>query len=53
MKIGFFWHSISSGNLGVRALSISNILLVKELASDLGEEVEYVLFGPQLKKILK
>lgn len=49
MKIGFFWHSMWSGNLGVRALSYSNLLLVESIADELGIDTEYVLFGPRRK----
>jgi len=49
MKIGFFWHSMSSGNLGVRALSYANMLLVQQIADELDIDVEYVMFGPRRK----
>ncbi|NTW87901.1 MAG: polysaccharide pyruvyl transferase family protein [Desulfobulbaceae bacterium] len=46
-KIGFIWHSLHTRNLGVGALSISNILIVSKILRDIGEEVEYVVFGPK------
>lgn len=36
MKFGLLWHSFSSGNLGVGALSISNMLLIDEAARKCG-----------------
>lgn len=45
-KIGFFWHTLSSGNLGVNALSIANILLVKSSLLKNGISAEFVVFGP-------
>lgn len=36
IKIGFLWHNVSSGNLGVGALSISNILYVKDALDSIG-----------------
>lgn len=47
MKVGFFWHSLHTGNLGVGALSISNMLIVEAAARSLDLKVEYVVFGPR------
>lgn len=45
IKIGFLWHNVSSGNLGVGALSISNILYVKDALDSIGLEGEYFTIG--------
>jgi polysaccharide pyruvyl transferase WcaK-like protein len=45
LKIGFLWHNVSSGNLGVGALSISNMILVKKALENLGLEGEFITIG--------
>lgn len=45
IKIGFLWHNVSSGNLGVGALSISNMLYLKDVLNNLGLEGEYYTIG--------
>lgn len=45
IKIGFLWHNVSSGNLGVGALSISNMLYLKDVLTNLGLEGEYYTIG--------
>ncbi|WP_432697784.1 polysaccharide pyruvyl transferase family protein [Marinobacterium sp. YM272] len=45
MKFGLLWHSFSSGNLGVGALSLSNMMLIEEAAKKQGVEAEFVLIG--------
>ena len=45
MKFGLLWHSFSSGNLGVGALSLSNMLLIEESARKRGITVEFLLIG--------
>ncbi|HCB2209235.1 TPA: polysaccharide pyruvyl transferase family protein [Citrobacter farmeri] len=45
IKIGFLWHNVSSGNLGVGALSISNMLYIKDVLNKLGLEGEYYTIG--------
>lgn len=47
MKIGFFWHSLTTGNLGVGALSIANMVLVERIVKGMSQDVEYVIFGPK------
>lgn len=49
MKIGFFWHSLTTGNLGVGALSIANMVLVERIIKNISQDVEYVIFGPKGK----
>ncbi|HCO2375876.1 TPA: polysaccharide pyruvyl transferase family protein, partial [Escherichia coli] len=59
IKIGFLWHNVSSGNLGVGALSISNILYVKDALDSIGLEGEYFTIGdneetsPNNKKLVE
>lgn len=45
MKFGLLWHSFSSGNLGVGALSISNMLLIDEAARQCGVTPEFLVIG--------
>ena len=45
MKFGLLWHSFSSGNLGVGALSISNMLLIDEAARRCGISAELLIIG--------
>ncbi|MDT3709361.1 MAG: polysaccharide pyruvyl transferase family protein [Pseudomonadaceae bacterium] len=45
MKFGLLWHSFSSGNLGVGALSISNMLLIDEAARKCGITPEFLIIG--------
>lgn len=45
MKFGLLWHSFSSGNLGVGALSISNMMLIDEAARRVGIKPEFLLIG--------
>ncbi|HBK7246975.1 TPA: polysaccharide pyruvyl transferase family protein [Vibrio cholerae] len=45
LKIGFLWHNVSSGNLGVGALSISNMILVERALKNLGIEGEFYTIG--------
>lgn len=45
MKLGLLWHSFSSGNLGVGALSLSNLLLIDEAARRQGITPEFLLIG--------
>ena len=45
MKFGLLWHSFSSGNLGVGALSISNMLLIDQAARNCGITPEFLIIG--------
>ncbi|MBW2940878.1 polysaccharide pyruvyl transferase family protein [Zhongshania aquimaris] len=49
MKIGLMWHSFGNGNLGVVALSISNMSIISEAAESLGVTPEFIVFGPKLQ----
>ncbi|MCG2840241.1 polysaccharide pyruvyl transferase family protein [Sandaracinobacter sp. RS1-74] len=46
LSIGLLWHSDSSGNLGVGALTVGNMALVKRAADRAGVDVEMRLFRP-------
>lgn len=45
ISVGLLWHSLASGNLGVGALTESNILIVSSLADKLGIKVRFVVLG--------
>ncbi|GFO54723.1 hypothetical protein GMSM_17300 [Geomonas sp. Red276] len=46
-KIGLLWHSFSSDNLGVGALSISHMALIDRVAGKIGLEPTYKVVGTQ------
>lgn len=43
--VGLLWHSINSGNLGVGALTISNLALVREAAARAGVTPRFKILG--------
>lgn len=45
IRIGLLWHSTNSGNLGVGALTESNLALVREAASSVGLEPHFTVIG--------
>ena len=45
VQIGLLWHSDRSGNLGVGALTVGNIALVRGVAAELGLEPRFVILG--------
>lgn len=45
ITIGLVWHSINSGNLGVGALTISNILIAEKIAKNLGLTPKFTIIG--------
>jgi colanic acid/amylovoran biosynthesis protein len=45
LKLGLLWHSLNSGNLGLGALTVSNIALAREAAARVGAEPEFVIIG--------
>ena len=45
ITIGLLWHSLSSDNLGVGALTESQIAICQSAAQRAGVEVEYIVFG--------
>lgn len=45
LRIALLWHSANSGNLGVGALTVANIELLRQAADRAGVEVEFVIVG--------
>jgi polysaccharide pyruvyl transferase WcaK-like protein len=45
LTIGLMWHSAASDNLGVGALTVSQIRIVEELAAKGGRPVRFVILG--------
>ena len=45
LRIGLLWHSVNSDNLGVTALTFSNIAIVEQAAAELGLSVSFVVLG--------
>lgn len=45
ITIGLLWHSTSSGNLGVAALTVANIAITREVAAGMGLEPRFVIIG--------
>lgn len=45
VTVGLLWHSLSSGNLGVGALTESNIAIIKEVAESQGKKVRFLVLG--------
>ncbi len=45
VQIGLLWHSDRSGNLGVGALTVGNIALVRGVAAEVGIDPRFVILG--------
>ncbi len=45
LTIGLLWHSVNSDNLGVGAITISNVALVERAAAGLGVPVRFLVLG--------
>lgn len=45
VRIGLLWHSVSSGNLGVGALTLGNIAIVRQVAERMGLTPEFVVMS--------
>lgn len=45
IRIGLLWHSLTSGNLGVGALTLANIAIVREVAAELDVDPEFIVLG--------
>ena len=43
--VGLLWHSMSSSNLGVGALTLSQMAIVERAAARLNEKVQFKVFG--------
>ena len=49
ITVGLLWHSLSSGNLGVGALTESNIAIIREAAEGIGQKVRFIVLGTGTK----
>lgn len=45
ITVGLLWHSLVSGNLGVGALTESNIAIIREVAERQGKTVRFLVLG--------
>ena len=45
IAIGLLWHSASSGNLGVGALTVANIAIARAVAAGMGLEPRFLIIG--------
>ena len=45
LRVGLLWHSLASGNLGVRALTLAQLAILETAAEAAGREIEVVIFG--------
>jgi len=45
VTVGLLWHSMNSDNLGVGALTMSNIAIVEEIAAELGINIRFKVLG--------
>lgn len=45
LSVGMLWHSINSANLGVGALTVSNLALAREAAAELGLAPKFTILG--------
>ena len=45
VRIGLLWHSLTSGNLGVGALTVANLALAREAAAAVGRRASFVVIG--------
>ncbi|RXR30438.1 polysaccharide pyruvyl transferase family protein [Sphingobium fluviale] len=45
IRIGLLWHSASSGNLGVGALTVGNLTLAREVAASMGLQPRFVILS--------
>ncbi|MFC3441160.1 polysaccharide pyruvyl transferase family protein [Sphingobium rhizovicinum] len=45
VRVGLLWHSVSSGNLGVGALTIGNITLARQVATEMGLTPQFTVMS--------
>ena len=45
LRVGLLWHSLRAGNLGVGALTLANMAIVRDVAKDLGVDVRFVVIS--------
>jgi colanic acid/amylovoran biosynthesis protein len=43
--IGLLWHSVNSGNLGVGALTVSNLAIIRQACAELGITPNFIILG--------
>jgi colanic acid/amylovoran biosynthesis protein len=49
ITVGLLWHSLSSGNLGVGALTESNIAIIRDAAEAIDQKVHFIILGTGAK----
>lgn len=47
IRIGLLWHSLNSGNLGVGALTVANMAIARQVATELGLTPRFVVMAPR------
>jgi polysaccharide pyruvyl transferase WcaK-like protein len=45
LRVGLLWHSASSGNLGVGALTVANLAIARDAAASLGIKPHFTIIG--------
>ena len=45
IRIGLLWHSMNSDNLGVGALTVAHIVILREIAAGLGLDPQFGILG--------
>lgn len=45
LRIGLLWHSPTSGNLGVGALTLANLAIARDVARDMGFAPQFTIMG--------
>lgn len=45
LRVGLLWHSLRAGNLGVGALTLANMTIVRGVAQDMGLELQFVVIS--------
>lgn len=45
LRIGLLWHSLRAGNLGVGALTLANIAIIRDVAREMGIEPEFTVLS--------
>lgn len=45
LRIGLLWHSLTSGNLGVGALTEANMAIARQVADDMGLDCHFVVMA--------
>lgn len=45
IRVGLLWHSMSSGNLGVGALTVANMAIARSVAEEVGVDLDFLVMG--------